>query len=341
MGLFAEWQPRYAHEGIATFPLRIEGKSKKPATKGYNQVGLKGSEQLALKFTQVDAFAFMAGKRNNVTVVDIDAPDDEDLLREVLARYGDTPLISRTGSGGFHCYYRHGDEGRKVRPEPNVPVDLLGGGVLAAPPSMGSTAPYRFIRGTLADLHRLPFVRGGDDAREVQHAVKHELVKAGGRNTALLEHLRSEARYTDDLAALVDVGRTYADEHFDRHAGHPFTDDEVRRVAESAWGWTQKKIKEGQYFVGIGRHSTLSHDTIDKVMALGESATHLWLHLERRFRGLDTFFLANETRHHLPGGEWPLRKLQEARKALLDYGIIREKRKASSHHGPALYEWCK
>lgn len=339
MGIFATWQPRYAREGVATFPLLIDDKAKKPAVKGYAKTGLKGSGQLAMKFPDVDAFAFMAGRRSGVTVIDIDSPDDEDLLREVLRRYGDTPLISRTGSGGFHCYYRHGDEGRRVRPDPDTPVDHLGGGVLAAPPSQGSRGAYTFIRGSVADLGRLPFIRGGSDRAEVKAAVQRKLVKAGGRNKALMDYLRGQARYTDDLAGLIDAARTYADDQLDRATGHPFTDAEIEAVARSVWEWTEKKIGSGEYFVGEGKRMVIGHGDLDHVMSLGADALMLFLHLKRRSAHLGEIVVANDMRLSMPDGEWTLARFRKARTALIDATILREVRKASSWHGPSLYLW--
>lgn len=339
MGVFAEYQPRYAEHGVATFPLLIEGKDKKPATKGYAKTGIKGSEQLALKFPELDAFAFMAGKRSNITIVDIDDPGNEDLLREVLRRYGDTPMITKTGSGGFHCYYRHGGEARKIRFDPQMPVDVLGGGVAAAAPSKGSGKAYELIRGSLDDLARLPYIRNGAHLAEVQETVQRELVQEGGRNKALFEYLRGQARHTDDLAGLIDVGRSYADQHMDRTGGHPFTDDEVQNVAKSVWDWTEKQIAAGTYFVGTGRRMTKSFEAHDTAMALGPYAFTLSEHLKRQFGGLSSFYIANDMRNHMPGGEWPRRKFTEARAALVEAGIIKEKHRASSYYGAAVFEW--
>lgn len=339
MGLFAEWQPRYAEQGVATFPLIIEGKNKKPATKGYARTGLKGSGQLALRFPDVSALAFMAGKNSGVTIIDIDAPDDEDLLREVLARYGDTPLISRTGSGGFHCYYGYAGESRKIRMDPTIPVDKLGGGVVAAPPSKGSRGDYGWIRGGLADLHRLPFIR--EDARraEVRQTVERELVQHGSRNGALLKYLRSEARHTDDLESLIDVGMTYANDCMDRVTGHPFTDAEVQAVARSVWDWTERKIAEGNYRVGVGRYMTLAHEKIDQVLLLGADAVMLFIYLQRRSDHRKSLIVANDMAKTMPDGEWPRKRFAKARQALIDGGILRETRPASTYHGPATYAW--
>jgi hypothetical protein len=46
-GVFSKWQPKYAARGIATFPVAIEGKDKRPMNKGYQRTGLRGSAELA------------------------------------------------------------------------------------------------------------------------------------------------------------------------------------------------------------------------------------------------------------------------------------------------------
>lgn len=338
MGIFAEYQPRYASHNIPTFPLSFADGEKKPAVTNFARFGLKASAQLPLKFGEADAFAFMAGKRSGVTVIDIDSPDDEDLLREVLARYGDTPMITRTGSGGFHLYYRHAGEERKIRFDPQVPVDQLGGGVVAAPPSKGSKGTYQLIRGTLADLDRLPFINQ-PKAANCDRAVR-QLVQAGGRNKALLSYLRGEARHVDDLQTLIDVAQTYADQHLDRTSDHPFTDDEVRNVAKCVFDWTQRKIGEGQYFVGTGRYVIEGHDRLKQAMALGPYAFTLFMHLKVRCGGLASFQIANDMRHDMPDGAWPRRKMQDARQSLIDAGIIKEKHRPSSFYGPSVYQWA-
>ena len=110
MGVFAEWQAKYAAAGIATFPVKIEGKDKKPLIKGYQRTGLKGSAELARKFTKADALALMLGPRSKVEIIDVDTKDER-ALADALSTYGDTRVISRTASGGgFHAWYRHSAE---------------------------------------------------------------------------------------------------------------------------------------------------------------------------------------------------------------------------------------
>jgi len=197
MGVFAENQPRYAERGIPTFPLSFEDGRKKPATQSYNRVGLKGSGQLVMKFQDYDALAFMAGKRTKITVLDIDSPD-EDLLRDMMKRHGQTPIIVRSGSGNFHAWYRFNGEERKVRPDASIPVDLLGGGVVVAPPSKGARGAYEFIRGSLADLHKLRPAANIIDfpkPKLVPQTSQQTGLITEGRNKALFDHLMRMAHH--------------------------------------------------------------------------------------------------------------------------------------------------
>jgi hypothetical protein len=162
-GVFSTYQPIYAEHGIATFPVRIvandNGKfDKRPATKGYLRTGIRGITELARKFTDANALGFACGPRSKVTLVDIDSKDDRHLA-DALVRFGDTPLISRTASGGFHAWFRHNSEGRAIRPVHGLPVDILGGGYAVAPPSLVPGGGYEFIQGSLDDVARLPTMR--------------------------------------------------------------------------------------------------------------------------------------------------------------------------------------
>jgi hypothetical protein len=155
-GLYAAWQPQYAEHGIACFPVR----NKVPAVKHYLKIGLRASGQFALKFANDDAFGF-ACKRARITVLDVDSPDEK-LLDDALDRHGPTPVIVRSGSGNHQAWYRHNGEGRHVRPDPALPIDILGDGFVVAPPSIGSKGQYQFISGTLDDLAGLPSLRCAD-----------------------------------------------------------------------------------------------------------------------------------------------------------------------------------
>lgn len=159
MGLFAEMQPIYAAHGIPIFPVMTAGGAKRPAIKGYLKVGPTVSEQLALRFPNVDALGFALGKRSKIAVLDVDSRDER-VLADALSKHGDTPIIVRSGSGNYQAWYTHNGETRRIRPFAEKPIDILGGGFVVAPPSMGAIGRYEFIAGGLDDLDRLPKMRG-------------------------------------------------------------------------------------------------------------------------------------------------------------------------------------
>ena len=332
LGLFAEYQPRYASHNIPTFPM--EGKL--PAVKGYARFGLKASEQLTLKFAEAEAIAFMAGMRTKITSVDVDS-DDEGLWRDTERRFGSTPIMVRTPSGGVHFWYLHGGEARKVRPDPNVPVDVLGGGVVVAPPSKGSKGTYQFIRGGLADLDKLrPAANIIEFPKpKLLQPVARELIGAGSRSDALFRHLMRIARYCDDLDGLLDVAFTFANQTFDRTGGHPFTDAEIIATARSVHHITER----GENRFGGKPHTILFHDVRDKLHDLGPDA--LFLHsVLAKWAGSDKEFLcANGMADHMPGGKWTPKRFAQARRALIDAGIIKEVRKAYTGHA-ARFSWA-
>lgn len=324
-GLFAQWQPRYAAQGVATFPTL----DKKPMIRGWQHIGVKGSAQLALKFPAANELAFLAGPRSGLTIVDVDTTD-EDVWRDALRRYGETPVMVRTGSGHLQLWYRYGGEGRQIRADHCI--DILGTGQVLGPPSDRGQG-YQLLRGTLADIHNLPPVRNIVSPRPI------ERIHVGGRNKALMEFLRSQARYVDDLQGLNDVGLTFADDHLDRETGHAFTDSEVESIAKSVMQWTEDKIAQGQYYVGTGRYLQLGHDDLDRVFSLGADAVMLFMYLKRRSDHRKSLIVANDMRLTMPDGEWTLTRFRKARKALLEAGILKETRSASTWHGPARYQW--
>ena len=336
MGVFAEYQPLYATHNIPTFPVQ----GKKPAVKGYAKAGTNISQQWALDFPEVDALAFMAGGRTRISVVDVDSTD-ESLLSDTLKRYGEAPIMVRTSSGGCHLWYRFNGEERKIRPDPDVPVDLLGGGVVVAPPSLGAKGPYEFIRGGLDDLHKLrPATNVIQFPKaKIELPVARELIGAGGRAKALFEYLRSQARFCDTLNDLLDVAQTFADERLDLRGGHPFEEAEIINTAKSVWEWTERKIAEGQYFVGTGQRLILAFDALDKVLPLGADAVMLYVTLQRRSNHRGELIVANDMRLTMPDGEWTLVRFRKARAALIGAGIITETQKASTWHGAARYSW--
>jgi hypothetical protein len=94
---FRDWQAEYAAFGVATFPVSIEPGQKKPLVKNYDRFGVRASAEIAKRFPDATGIGFMAGKRNRITVLDVDTPRETE-LRSALDRHGPSPIIVRSGS---------------------------------------------------------------------------------------------------------------------------------------------------------------------------------------------------------------------------------------------------
>ena len=315
-GAFSRAQPLYAEHGIATFPVRIVGDDKRPGVKHYKKVGLPGSAQLAMRFENDNAFGFMVGDRTRLTILDVDAPDEGVLVR-ALGRHGATPLIVRTASGKFHAYYRHNREHRLIRPWPDRPIDLLGGGFVVAPPSATENGAYQFVQGSLDDLDRLPVLRNLD--------LPKAGAKQGARNKSLFEHCMRHANHVDDFDALLDVARTFND-----NCEPPMEDAEVTTVASNAWGYEQRGQNR------FGKHGAWFPLDEVKRMIDGNQDAALLLMFLRANQGPDATFMCANGLAETFG--WHRIRLANARRSLIEMGYLRVLRTARQNT-PALYRW--
>ena len=240
-GNFATWQPEYAARGVTLFPVTIDGKEKRPAVRNYMRLGAPGSRALAAgSHAESLAFGFAAGERSRITVLDIDSADENELA-DAMSRHGESPLVVKSSSGGFHAYYRHSGEARRIRPMAGKPVDILGGGFAVAPPSRSRDGrQYQIIAGTLDDLARLPPLRGGGIG--ALPPLEH-MGEGSGRNDALFKALGRQAKACDDFAALLDVAAAINSEF-----GVPLDDAEVTRTSRSVWNMeAQGRNRFGSY----------------------------------------------------------------------------------------------
>jgi hypothetical protein len=238
MNCFAQWQSEYASRGVAIFPVRIVGNDKRPAVRNYLRTGLQGSERLTRRFANADAFGFALGKRSKITVLDCDS-NDERILSDAMSRHGNTPLVVRSGSGNFQAWYRHGGEGRHIRPDPSRPIDILGGGFVVAPPSRGAKLQYQIISGSLDDLGQLPALQNFKAALTGSN-IDAGSIGIGQRNAALFRHCMKHAPACDDFPQLLDVAETFVAECCEIRRGHPVTPDEIAKTARSVWLITER-----------------------------------------------------------------------------------------------------
>jgi hypothetical protein len=301
------------------------GDVKKPAIRGWLKIGSKISAQLAAKeqFKDWPAFGFVVGPRPRITVLDVDIADQK-VLDAALERHGDTPILVRTASGKFHAWYRHGGERRRIRPWKDLPIDLLGGGYVVAPPSIRADGgTYEFMRGGLGDVQHLPIMRGGELVDQDSNVVpfpSREIVESAGagdgtlsegnRNDALFRLCRRKANQCANLKQLWE----YAMEANHRYCNPPLGDAEISGLVASAWRYEEQGINtlSGQRVLGIiaGIASKL-FDTPDAL------AMYLKLQALHFFR--DQFVLANAL---AVSWGWTLPRFRLAKKALEDAGVI-------------------
>lgn len=328
--VFSEYQPRYAAVGIPTFPCSIASR-KKPLVRNYGRMGLPASCQLVMKGLDSDALACMAGQRNRLTILDIDArgAKGERLLADAQCVYGPSEFIVRTGSGGFHAYYRHGGEPRRVRPNPHQPIDLLGDGMVVLPPSRGVLRRYEIVHGHIDDLAALtPLRHDKATDRVLRIGPDPELVTKGARGDTLWRHCMRAAHHCDDLEALIDVARTRSSEMLP-----PIEDDRrIVDIAMSAWKYTV----EGKNQFGRSRAArlSLSQSSVDALVRDPALFALIgWLKMVNR---PDAEFLVANGLAKVLG--WPLSLLRTARRKAVETGWI-VKVRCEAKGRAALYRW--
>jgi hypothetical protein len=315
-GCFGRFQGEYAARGVNTFPYQSNTDDKRPLTKGYHRVGRKGSAALAEKFGDAPGIATMAGKgKVPLVLVDIDArgADADRILGDIQNRFGPPKVVVKTGKDGRHAYYRHNGEGRQIRPDPKLPVDILGGGAIILPPSLGLVCDYQFIEGGIDDLPDLPVMR-----RMNSTSIQPDITPSVGliRETKVGE--RDKTIYPV-IARLAQGARTHdalVCEALDLNAKlkEPLTDAEITAKCNYWWG----KTVIGKNRFSIGQDVRIDHGLVDTLMVQSPDAFNLLVMLKRHHWNRD-FAFANAI-HKTMG--WTLRRLVAARQVLIDQGLV-------------------
>ena len=322
-GVFSQWQPIYAEHEIATFPLNEE---KRPRIKRWQKVGIKGSTELADKFTDAEALGFVTGKRSGVTILDIDTTD-ENVTADAITRHGEPLIITRTASGKHHLFYRYNGEGRRIRPWVGLEIDVLGdNGFAVAAPSKLIKGAYEIVQGHLDDLDRLkPMVVANTEIAPLP-AKWSGMRQGDGRNRALWERcMRAGAGFGPEQ--MIELGRQ-ANQSFKE----PLMDAEVVKIATSAW----QHDAAGLNFFTRPR-IMIDHDIFDSLGARNQDAVFLLLKLERYHGGNDRFIMAKPMAASM---RWTLPRWRAARDQLVGAGVIRCIHPGGrGPHDPPIYGW--
>ena len=338
---FALWQEIYAEHRIPTFPVRV---NKVPAIKGYNKVGLCGSEQLALKFTDADGFGFMCGPNSMVSVGDVDSIKDR-FLADFLAIHGRTPIIIRTASKKFHAWYKFNGERRRVRPWPDLPIDVLGrGGFVVAPPSKTERGQYQFIEGSLDDLDDLPVMQNLEadlyarpsrkirqDASEKLASPMRGLREGDGRNKRLFQTIGPIAREVYAEHGTQDALFNVAMSH-NHDSAQPMDIGEIRKIVGQVW----KMTTENRNWIGQAhaRNAARLHEIIS--FSGNVDAFGLLEYLRVTEGASSSFWIANGLAKKFG---WGVERFANARQYLIDLGYLKQIKPAWSK-SPACYMWA-
>ena len=326
-GAFGFWQPEYAARGLSTFPVRFVlrgGKHDKvPAVSGYMKLGIRGSTALAPKFEHFDTLGLTCGRRNRLTIVDVDS-QSENIVGDVMGHYGPSPLVSRTPSGGHHVYYRYEGERRRIRDRywrnQNVAVDVLGNGFVVAPPSRGPKGDYRFIQGTLDDVEHLPVIQ----RPPLDCTADEEAVREGLRNDQLFRHCMKCAAQAESLDEVIKEAHS-----FNARCLPALEEREVVRTAGSAWKYEVQGLNR------YGRHGAwFPLDELESLIT-DQDALVLLAYLRAYNGPRSRFMCTNGLSERL---HWSRRRVPAARNRLIERDYIRCVAEAGQGHA-ALYIW--
>jgi hypothetical protein len=316
--------------GIATFPCREVEAAKKPAVRNYSRIGLPASAALTSRLGSAEMLAFMCGSRSRVTVLDVDSKDER-ILADALDYHGKTPVIVRTGNGKHHAWYRYNGERRRIRPWRGLPIDVLGGGFVVAPPSRVKQGQYQFIEGSLDDLDRLPVLNNApapNATLSLRNISGTPGVQRGNRNDPLFAILGREAHHVDDPETLLDVGRTRNSEF-----AEPLDDREVVKVAASVW----KLQCEGRNRFGrFGAYHSL--EIVDQLATTNPDALALLSVLKANNGPNNIFPIANAMANSKIA--FRRHRFAKARKTLIEAGLVEQVSPNTRNHA-AQYRWPK
>ena len=221
LSFFQEYAPKYARLGLRTIPV---SRNKKPLIKNWQKVHVDTHKHLVTKFPSANV-AVLDGTYGGITRVDVDDPV---LAQECLTRFGKTPVVIGTPSGGFHLCYRANGEGRRIRLD-GKRIDILGsGGFGLVPPSETDKGRYEFIEGSI-DLLRsdLPRIQGLELPTGTPLHLS-SMKQGDGRNRALYLAVKDRA-----LACETDAEIQFVAEQINDAFAEPLLEREVAKVVRS------------------------------------------------------------------------------------------------------------
>ena len=343
--VFAEWQSKYAEYNIVTFPVKAD--EKKPGVSNFLKAGLRASATWAGRPNFANyAIGFCPGRRNGITVLDVDTTD-EGVLKEALRCHGETPIVIKTASDKAHAWYKYNGERRCIRPWEGLPIDVLGdrngtrNGYVVAPPSRrGNGTEYRFLRGDLSEIVNLPIMRDVDDLKRAEPLVLPDdvavveeptgetraKIKEGNTDNSLWRACMVQAKQVQTFDELLAFARSYNEENMQP----PLSDNVAAEKALQAWRYEQMGTN------AFGQRSVIIPERLSD---LGPDALFLYGRLQRDYFWRDQFTMASKYGASFGMGR---RRQTNATKALMAAKAIRRLTRGGRFDGDApMYAWIK
>lgn len=347
---FGDFALKLHERGLSVFPCGGED-GKTPLVRGW-QKRHSAETITAWAGTFSDANIGLACGPSRIVIVDIDEPD---LVEHMLERFGGTPLITRTPSGGSHLWYKTVDavNCRNLRSE-GLAVDIKAdGGLVIVPTSFNrqSGKPYLFERGSWNDLGRLPQFRNEALARSgtaalpllpSERQLSSGIVTEGIRDDAVFRRAMAEAPQAKSEGELNASMQRFNIEF----CSPPIPARQVQEKVRSAWGYEQR----GKNWIGHGRGGVVVNAAvIDDLLGRrhGEDALALLMKL-KRIHGAraEPFAICCKAmaRERVIAGWNDHRRYTRARKVLEDLDLIvcvsPASRDTDGRRTPALYRLC-
>lgn len=278
----------------------------------------------------------ITGEVSGLTIVDIDTAKPE-IIRQMIQRFGDTPIKVKTPRGGVHLYYRYNEE-RSVTGLEGLPVDIRAkGGYVIAPPSIHpvSKSAYLFLEGNIQKITKLPTIRvealPKTSVQKEPDILSGDTAYEGYRNEALFKALLLRARECSNFEELDDSAYLLNETFLDP----PLQADEVDKIIDNVW---RIKIENRLYGGGERFISVVSSE----VNQLKDHPHAFWLlmHLKNcHENNRKEFAISVEPMAKAIG--WSANELVEARNHLLDRKYLTMTHKGGNGGGDVhLYGFC-
>ena len=320
--------------GLAVIPCGGE-EGKQPLVKHWQRWKYRPSAATLEKFAgqYPDAgIGIVTGPASGVSVIDLDPRNDKapkTLLEYALEMYGETPLIVRTPSGGWHLYYRYDQERSQTRLTGRGVDIKAAGGFVVAPPSIRPSGalcghPYSFHTGCWADLAKLPNLKTRNPKCRNQSAVLK-----GERNTDLFRYLMAQAAFCDGYDDLLDEANA-----FNQSCEPPLGEAEIEKTTGSVWGYEQR----GENWIGYncGQHIVVP-EAIFELLAPTPDALTLYMKLWSAHAGFpDKHFAVSPksmARDESVPGHKSVGWYSRNRDIVLESGLIERVYKGGKHCG--------